>query len=99
MLPLTLHPYFPPRLQFAFPIYAMVEKALNVHTGAYWKRVGVRIPVGRCCGWWMMLSAPVHRELPAKVPFPSNSLNCQCPFMCRPAAVADRAGLPLLWCH
>lgn len=38
----------------------MVEKALKVHTGAYWKRVGVRIPVGKWRHRWLLLSALLH---------------------------------------
>lgn len=33
-------------LQFAFPIFFMAEKWAGVHTGAYWKRLLCRLPIG-----------------------------------------------------
>ncbi|EFN55688.1 hypothetical protein CHLNCDRAFT_133952 [Chlorella variabilis] len=42
---------------FAFPIYYMVEKLFKVHTGAYWKRLACRVPVGLLL-WLIALAFP-----------------------------------------
>jgi len=39
-----------PGLQFAFPIFFMVEKWAGVHNGAYWKRLLCRLPIGQLAG-------------------------------------------------
>ena len=42
---------------FSFPIYFMVEKALKVHDGPYWKRVAARLPVALLL-WLIALAFP-----------------------------------------
>ncbi len=48
--PSFLSPSLPCGLQFAFPIFFMVEKWAGVHNGAYWKRLLCRLPIGQLAG-------------------------------------------------